>query len=182
MGRSLKITNSQYQIKPVLDNLRSTCGDSEFGYRMQALFAHVMIGLGAVITEINAQGHPDIRAKIGDRDLLIQVKTSKHSSSATEFELSEADFRGISTQGTSEGILAYLDCAEPVNWIVVPNARARRLVGKSVHVATLRADADELFSDECTEVFTEIILNFKDRLGNLTYSILRRRALEGFWL
>ena len=49
----------------ILARLRDEVGDSEFGYRLQALFAHVLGRLGASILEVNAQGHPDIRGVSG---------------------------------------------------------------------------------------------------------------------
>jgi len=59
---------------PLLDALRAKFHDSDFGYRMQALFAYVIAGLGAWIEEINAHGHPDIRAAWQGKTALIQVK------------------------------------------------------------------------------------------------------------
>lgn len=168
-----------FKVAEVLSRLRKECGDSDFGYRMQGFFAHVLIALGSSILEVNAQGHPDVKARLNDRVMLVQVKASKHGSSATMFELAEADLRGISTMSGGEGMLALLDCAAPARWIIVPLRRARGLVGRAVHIATLQAEADSILSDECTEVFAEMILRCESRLANLTYRILRRRALSG---
>ena len=72
--------------------------DSEFGYRLQALFAHILLRLSARVVEINAKGHPDIRAVLGDRELLIQLKTCSHSSAATIFEITREDVSGITVK------------------------------------------------------------------------------------
>lgn len=145
---------------------------------MQALFAHILIQLGGVVTEVNTTGHPDVRATIGDRDLHVQVKTAKHGSPATVFQMSSADFQGI-TCPTGHGFLAYLDCAEPVRWILVPHARARRLMDRAVHVATLQAECDDQLSSECTGEFVLLIMGIKDQLCLLPYDVLRSRALAG---
>jgi hypothetical protein len=56
--------NGQFAVKPLLEGLRAEFGDAEFGYRMQGMFAHVLARLGGEILEINAQGHPDIKARL----------------------------------------------------------------------------------------------------------------------
>ena len=171
--------SSGFDAKRVVDGLRAKCGDSEFGYRLQALFAHILLRLSARIVEINAQGHPDIRAVLGDRELLIQVKTCSHSSAATIFEITREDVSGITEGGRRTGMLAFLDCAEPVSWIIVPADRVLAMVGRPVHVATLRADSDRVLSADCTEEFLLILDRVGGHLPNFTYSLLRRRALNG---
>lgn len=175
----MSANESAFDVKPVLDQLRFQCGDSEFGYRLQALFAHVLLRLGGSVSEINAQGHPDVKARLGDRELWVQVKTSIHSSASTEFQLSTEDLAGITAEGRREGCLAFLDCAEPVEWIMVGYERAERLVGRSVQVATLRAESDAALSEDCTLEFREMVLAVGNRLLNLTYRNLCHRALKG---
>lgn len=162
--------------------LRVHCGDAEFGYRMQAMFAHVLLRLEATILDINAQGHPDILALFGECETSFQVKTSVHSSAHTTFELKAADFAGINQTNNTfrgEGYLAFLDCAEPTRWILVPRVRAKLLIGTPCHIATLQANSDVIFSRACTEQFTLILFEKRMRLRTLSYSILRRRALRG---
>lgn len=146
---------------------------------MQTLFAHTILRLGGKILQINTQGHPDIRAQLGDREMLVQVKTSAHRSSSTLFELGIKDFTGIVESGRRQGILALLDCAAPVRWIVVEATRAKALVGRSVTVAMLWADCEQGLSIDCTEEFTQLILRNADVLQTLTYAVLMRRALRG---
>ena len=146
---------------------------------MQAIFGHVLIRLGARIREINTQGHPDIRAKLGDRELIVQVKTIWHRSHWTMFDLRSEDLSGISAAGRRDGLLAVLDCAEPAKWIVVAAYRAATLVGQSVHLATLQAISRPELSSDCTEEFSSIIRTQQNRLQTLTYSVLRSRALSG---
>lgn len=169
----------EFDLKYSLDSLRASCGDSEFGYRMQAMFAHLMLRRGAKILEVNTQGHPDIRASIGDVDYLIQVKTSIHSSSATLFELTLDDLNGIRPTGRNQGLLAFLDSAQPVSWIIVRFERVKALLGRSVHVSSLRADSDQILSECYSDEFFEVLDGVGDRLINLTYPLLRRRAMEG---
>lgn len=145
---------------------------------MQALFAHLMLRRGAQILEVNTQGHPDVRARIGDSEYLVQVKTSIHSSAATLFEMTDQDLKGIEPAGTRRGFLAFLDSAQPVSWIIVPFDRAQLLLGRPVPVATLRADSSENLSLEYTQEFFDVLEKVGDRLHRLTYPILRARALD----
>ena len=81
----------QFAVKPLLEGLRAQVGDGEFGYRMQALFAHVLVRLGARVLEINAQGHPDVRALMGQELMFVQVKSAMNSGPGSLFQLSGAD-------------------------------------------------------------------------------------------
>lgn len=146
---------------------------------MQAMFAHVLMRLGAKILEINAQGHPDIWATLRDRELLVQVKTVLHSSQWTRFELGPEDLAGITALGRRDGLLAVLDCAEPVQWVVVAADRAKGLVGQIVPLPTIQAISRPEMSSDCTEEFSEMVRTHRERLHNLTYSVLRSRALSG---
>src|SRR4030067_3860650 len=78
-AQPLSYDRTFFEIKSVLDLLRGNVGDSEFGYRMQAFFAHVLLELGGSIIEINQQGHPDIKWNFNGKTSLIQVKTTTHS-------------------------------------------------------------------------------------------------------
>lgn len=154
-----------FAVKPVLEKLRAEYGDSGFGYRMQAIFAHVLRRLGAVVLEINPKGHPDIKAQMGQELMLVQVKSAAHSGSWVQFSLSDSDFAGITSNGRAVGYLAFLDCADPVSWHVVKSDIARQLVGRFVPVESIIAMRDEQLSFECTRVFAEMIISVKDRLS-----------------
>jgi hypothetical protein len=174
----LPAVDGQFTIKPLLDALRSECGDAQFGYRMQGLFAHVLAKLGAVILEVNAQGHPDIKARTADTLLLVQVKSSKHSGPLS-FQLSSADIAGIPSGERTKGYLAFLDCAEPVSWILLEASVARQFLNRCMPIPALRAARDEQMSQDCTEVFVEMVLSAKNRLSLLTFPLLAKRALDG---
>lgn len=145
---------------------------------MQALFAHVLMRIGFRVREVNTRGHPDIRAARGDRDLLVQVKTVLHSSAGTVFGLSRHDLAGISKLGRRDGFLAVLDCAEPAQWILVESHRAVPLVTEQVRIATLVAMSDRQMSADCNEEFEEIARSHTADLCNMSYGLLRERALR----
>ncbi len=175
----MPIDERQFRAKPVLDSLRQHCGDSDFGYRMQGLFAHVLLRLGARIIEVNAHGHPDVKAQLGDRTLNVQVKAALHGEPTFQFDLAAKDLAGIRSPSGIGGYLAMLDCAEPVSWILVHEMKLVTLLGQSVRMATLRADRDTLFSQECTDEFLDLVITHADRVFGLTFRILANRALRG---
>lgn len=165
--------------KAVLDGLRANLGDANFGYRVQGWFAHVLLRLGTRILEVNAQGHPDIKAQIGDEIWLVQVKSVLHSSAGSGIVLSASDVEGVAAKERVRGYLALLDCAEPVEFVVVPFSRISGYVGRPLQISSVRADRDILLSKECTEEFIDLLWTQRDRLCNLSFPILARRALNG---
>jgi len=175
----LQSNDRQFSVKPLLDALRAEYGDSEFGYRMQGFFAHVLVRLGAVVIEVNAQGHPDIKAHMADELLLVQVKSAQHAYTSSVFQLSITDLEGITCREGARGYLAYLDCAEPVSWYLVDSVTARQFLNRPVPVAAIRGAQDRQLSEECSNEFVDAILSAKDRLSLLTFRLLAQRAIAG---
>jgi hypothetical protein len=173
-----KLRDGNYETVRLVEDLRHRCSDSEFGYRMQAIFAHVLMRQCWSILEIKAKGHPDIRAAMGGHEVFVQVKSVSHSSANSTIELSSDDAAGIRAMGQQhEGWFAVLDCATPIQWIVIEGGRAARLLGTPHHLATLHANRDVVLSKRCNEAFLEIISEHRQRLPNLRYAVLCSRAL-----
>ena len=169
-----------FTVKPVLDAVRRECGDSEFGYRMQALYAHVLLRLGGRVVVINAQGQPDVVADLSGTTMLVQVKSVFHGGPACGLQLSQRELDGIRPASEQEaGYLALLDCAVPVCWVVLDHDHSILQDLASVRIATLRAAKKEPLSEECTSEFADLIIRNQAKLGNLTFGILRARALRG---
>ena len=100
----------------MLDSLRTHVGDSEFGYRMQAFFAHILMELGYTIIKINPRGHPDIKSLKGSQTALFQVKSINHNYAGVSPLITRNDIIGIRPSGVDEkGYFAILDCAVPVS-------------------------------------------------------------------
>lgn len=164
----------------MLDGLRAEFGDSDFGYRVQALFAHTLLRLGAVVQEINQQGHPDIKAELDGQSLLIQVKSVSHNSAPCSLLIHQADLAGIRPSSERQaGYFAILDCATPPAWIMVHYNDIPTHSTQPVNMETLRSCANRDFSRECTDEFTDMVLANKDKLHLLNYRILCSRALSG---
>lgn len=174
----MPIAPDRFIAGPVLDALRAKFNDSDFGYRTQALFAYVIAGLGARIEEINAHGHPDIRAAWHGKSWLIQVKSLLHRHPEHRYKPGIEDLQGITPQSSNQiGYLALLDCASPAEWIIVEENRLRAHLGRAIHTVTLRADSNKELSRLCTDEFNRVIASFGDRLLDMSYALLCERAV-----
>jgi hypothetical protein len=175
----LQLSKGQFDLKPLLDALRSQCGDAEFGYRMQGFFAHVLARLGAVILEVNSKGHPDIKARMADHLFIVQVKSALHAGPWSSFQLTSGDLAGIAPSDGTKGFLAFLDCADPVSWLLVDFYAAQQFLNRAMPIAAIQAAQELQMSENCSAEFVDIILSVRDRLNLLTFSLLVRRALAG---
>ena len=169
-----------FDIKKILDQLRLRVGDSEFGYRMQAFFAHVLMRLNSKIKAINNQGHPDITAEIDSAIYLIQVKTISHNTAESCLLVTSDDLDGIYPNfPKATGYYAVLDCSAPVTWLICRHEKIRKYVLRPIDLEMIRLISDQAFSQECTDIFADMIISNFEKLPLLTYGILRDRALRG---
>ena len=166
-------------MKPILDGFRAQWGDAEFGYRVQAIFAHVLLRLGAKVIEVNAQGHPDVRAELGARTFVVQVKTASHHGPYYQLQVNREELLGIKSVGDCRGYLAVLDCAVPVGWLMLSDGHAADFVERPARIATIRALCENPLSLECTDVFLDLIIAEQHRLPHLSFRLLADRALRG---
>jgi len=162
----------------VLTDLRSYVADSEFGYRIQALLAHVFVRLGGQVHRISSQGHPDIELVLSGRTLLIQVKAV--SGRQRKFSIDPSDIQGIKpSDSRSLGYLALLDCSTPIRWMLIEHSLLVRQSQSSTSLVTLRAMANKRISEDCTTEFVNIVLLHQDALCNMSFHLLCDRAYRG---
>lgn len=163
----------------MLDNLRRDVGSSEFGYRVQGLFAHVLIGKTGRIIDIKPQGQPDIIAELGTRKLLFQVKAVYAKTCREGFTASIKDLQGIKPRNKGEtGYMTVLECVAPISWILIDYSKIVRQKFP-LSIVSLRALADMRLSVEFTEEFVKLIIRNRLRLRDLNFHILCSRALKG---
>jgi hypothetical protein len=174
------MSSSNFKVGRIINALRQSIGDAEFGYRAQGFLAHVFIRLGGRIIDIKSQGHPDITGSFGGKILLLQVKAVYARSRRRAFAVEAEDLEGICPHDrTSVGYLAILDCAQPISWALVDYERLRRQALGAISLVTLHAMADGRLSYECTEEFVKLIESHQSTLRNLDFHILCSRALKG---
>ena len=161
-----------------LELLRRAIGDSDFGYRVQAMFANLLVGLGWAIVDIKPQGHPDIVARQGERRLLVEVEfvpefRRKHM-------VKQDDLDGTHPMdANSKGYLALLDLAPPVSWLLLDSNLLRRRGTGTLRLVTLHAMADRHLSRECSQEFVAFVSRQQSELQNLSFHTLCDRAMAG---
>jgi hypothetical protein len=169
-----------FNIKPILDALRANVGHSEFGYRVQAVFAHALLEIGGTIIEVNQQGHPDVKWVKDGKTSLFQVKSIFHNYAGGTLLVSPSDIAGICPSTPDEvGYFAVLDCAFPVSWVVSEYNAVRRHQNCSVNIESIRATANSELSIEISRTFLELVTRHQDNLHLLSFPVLRNRALRG---
>lgn len=173
-------SDEHFKVGHILNDLRHSIGDSEFGYRAQGFLAHTLMHLGWTIIDIKPQGHPDIIAHSGSRTLLLQAKSIHAMTRRKGFSLEQKDLEGIRPKDCdTTGYLAVLDCSIPVSWLLVDYHRLRRQVARPTHIVSLYAMENRELSIECTEEFVRLVSNHQSHLRNLDFHILCSRAFRG---
>lgn len=173
-------SDEHFKVSHILDDLRRSIGDSEFGYRAQGFLAHALMHLGSTIIDIKPQGHPDIIANLGSQTLLLQAKSIHARMRRQGFSLGPEDLEGIHPKDhNTTGYLAILDCAIPVSWLLVDYHMIRRQVARLTHIVSLYAMRNKELSFECTEEFVRLVSNHQSHIRNLDFHILCSRAFRG---
>lgn len=178
-GRVLNfILNESYRVYRILNKLREDVGDSEFGYRIQGLFATTLVCLGIKVLEIKPQGHPDV---IGMKEnKIIKFEVEAVLSKSRERTVNKEDIEAIEPHNKNEkGYIAVLYCRFPPEWLLIDYNRLRRHVSERISITTMKCLRDKGFSNEITECFYKLILFNKSRLFTFTFHLLCSRALEG---
>lgn len=159
----------------VISELKREANPPEFGLRLQGLFAHTLIRMGARILDIRPQGHPDIIADMGGEKWQFEVELiGSHT-----YQVKEDDLEGIRPRGPEwRGFLALLDCCPFLSWLVLRYKVLVRVGNGRLPIALLRIRSDPI-SSRCTKQFCSLVIENKDRLRNLNFHLLRQWALSG---
>ena len=168
----------RYVAADCLRRLRSRVSPSEFGYRVQALAAHVLLGLGHRIEEIKQKGHPDIVSVKGGQGFHFEVEAEVLARKPRM--LSPSDFEGLIDRSV-EGYFAVAVSFPQPCWVLVP---VRRLAPRKspAGMALLRALSDKPFSLEWTNEYVSLICRSHRDVIDRRYDQLVQRALGGWGL
>ena len=167
-----------YKVHSILHDLRKNVGDSDFGFRIQGLLAHVLIRLGIKIFEVNHQGHPDIVGDVENKRIKLEVEAAVGK--ARKRIIDEEDIEAIKpTNKNEKGYFVVLDCGLPPEWLFVDYQRLKWRSSESLSIVTLKSLRDKEISSKCTEQFFNLVLLNTERLSSFTFPILRGRALRG---
>lgn len=106
-----------------LERLRLRTNAREFGYKIQALAAHVLVGLTHRVLKVNRTGHPDIVSIIDGQEFRFEVEAEVVGS--RKRMLTASDFAGLIGEG-SRGYFALSVSFPQPYWVLVPAQRLAR--------------------------------------------------------
>ena len=154
----------------LLNNTRSA-----FGYRVQALGAHVLLRLGFQIDAINRAGHPDIIATVDGMEYRFEVEAE--TMGPRLHQLTNDDFDSLTEVSGSVGYYALAVSSPSPYWVLVP---AEDLVGRNPSpVMLLEALSDKGLSGEWTREYLELLSKSCRLIRRTSFGSLCESALAG---
>ncbi len=161
-----------------LSRLLAQVSPSEFGYRIQALAGHVLLGLGHRVVEINHKGHPDVVSIKDGQEFRFEIEAEVMARKPRM--LTPSDFDGL-IETNVEGYFAIAVSFPQPRWVLVP---AARLVQREspAGMALLKALSDKKFSSEWTNEYVLLIRRSCRDVIRRSFDQLVQRAVEGWGL
>ena len=178
MGRNwLRSTTSPEHAVAIdcLTRLRSETSTGEFGYKIQALAAHVLLRLNHRVVEVNHKGHPDVVSVKDGQEFRFEVEAEVIGSKKRI--LTSSDFDGLIGAGVVGYFALAVSFPRPY-WVLVP---AQRLVRRDSPAgnALLEALSDKAFSSDWTHEYLSLIGRSCREMLDRSFDQLVRRATAG---
>ena len=158
-----------------LRRLRSRTSAGEFGYKIQAIAAHVLLGLKHRVVAVKPRGHPDIVSVRGGREFRFEIEAEVIGRKRRM--LTPADFDALAG-ADANGYFALAVSFPRPHWIVVP---VRGLVRRKSPAANslLAVLSDRELSSMWTEEYVSLISRSCRDIQDRSFDQLVRRAVEG---
>lgn len=179
MARYLTLnTNSRARsdARECLDRIRSSISAAKFGYKIQALAAHVLLRLGYRIDAVNRSGHPDIVTTRGGGVFLFEVEAEVAGPRLRK--LTDADFGALISGPNVIGYYALAVSFPTPYWILVPASKlaGRRLPSTNI---LLEALSDKEYSAEWTREHVRLLEGACRQIRLGSFDDLSQMALTG---
>ena len=163
------------QASDCVENMRLSASPAEFGYKVQALAAHVLLRLNYRVEKINQIGHPDIVAARGMEELRFEIEAEV--SGPRPRQLTDEDFASLIDLSGAVGYFALAVSFPTPRWIVVPAERLKDR--KPSSNVLLEALCDRNFSDAWTFEYLNLLNDECRRIRRASFATLCERALAG---
>ena len=159
-----------------IECIRSRTSASKFGYKIQALAAHVLLGLGYRVDQVNHSGHPDIVANLGGRQFHFEVEAEVMGPRPRK--LTDDDLTSLTNIPNTVGYFAFAICYPTPYWVLVP---ASKLIHRKLPSSKMLLEAlsDTEFSEDWTDEFVRLLNSACRRIKLATFSDLSQMALAG---
>jgi len=170
MGESVPI-----QAAGCIEDMRLNVRSAEFGYKVQALAAHVLLRLGFQVHAINQSGHPDIVATRGAKRYHFEIEAEVGRPRSRR--LKEEDFASLVGVPGVFGYFALAIGFPTPRWVLVP---AERLQSRNPSPnVLLESLSDKDFSQAWTAAYQGLLSRECHRILESSFATLCRRALTG---
>ena len=151
---------------------------SKFGYKVQALAAHVLLRLGYRIEEINQSGHPDIIAVRHGMEFRFEVEAE--AGSPRPRKLTDSDFASLLEVPDGFGYYALTISFPTPYWILVP---ASKLCGRRYPSTNILLEAlsDKAYSANWTTEYLGLLNDACHQISRASFDFkkLSAMALDG---
>ena len=158
-----------------IDGLHLSASPAEFGYKVQALAAHVLLRLSFEVEEINQSGHPDIVATRGMDKLHFEVEAEV--AGPRPRQLTDEDFSALTELPGGVGYFALAISFPTPRWVVVPAERLKHRKPSSNVLLEALSDTD--FSNAWTHAYIDLLKQECRRIRRASFRELCERALSG---
>ena len=159
-----------------IERIRSDISPGEFGYKIQALAAHVLLRLGYKINEVNQSGHPDIVATKDGREFRFEVEAEVIGPRSRK--LTDADFASLTESSNVVGYYALAISFPTPYWVLVPASKLIRRKFPSSDML-LEALSDKAYSGKWTYEYIQLLQSACRQIKLASFRDRRKMALAG---
>lgn len=159
-----------------IEGIRSGISPAKFGYKIQALAAHVLLRLNYRVDEVNPSGHPDIVATKDGKEFRFEVEAEV--TGPRPHKLTDADFASLTEPPNVFGYYALAISSPRPYWVLVP---ATKLIHRNFpsNNILLEALSDKAYSEEWTYEYVRLLHSACRQIRLASFSYLSKMAMKG---
>lgn len=168
-------SSAVFHASECVEDMRLGSSAAEFGYKVQALAAHVLLRLNCQVTAINQVGHPDI---VAARDMFeFRFEIEAEVGGPRLRQLTDEDFNSLIDSSGAVGYYALAISFPSPRWILVP---AKRLQARNPSSnVLLESLSDRDLSEAWTLEYLNLLSSECQRIRRASFATLCARALAG---
>ena len=156
--------------------MRSESSATKFGFKMQAIAAHILLRLNHHVVQVNHTGHPDIVSVRDGIEYRFEVEAEVHG--PRKRALTPADVAGLMGGHGAVGYFALAVSFPKPYWVLVPITALDRRTTASGN-ALLGALSDKDLSKAWTQVHHRLLEDSCEAIRRRSFEDLVQLALTG---
>ena len=168
-------SHTDFAATECIERIRSSISPTEFGYKIQALAAHILLRLGYRIDAINQSGHPDIAAFRNGREFRFEVEAEVTGPRLRQ--LTQADLISLTEHSNVAGYYALAISFPAPRWVLVPALKLTSRTLPSPNIL-LEALSDKEYSEEWTREHNRLLRDACRQIRLASFNDLSQMALS----